>query len=76
MGNGKNIQGIAFFDDKDKAIDECNIYHTGFSKSETLIAHVPKGYEIIGLQANTEEPFIHTLGFIVWKPNKLTKSDS
>ena len=76
MGNSKNIQRIAFFDDKGKTIAECNIYQVDFSKSQTLEAHVPVGYEIIGLQANTEQLFIHTLGFIVWKPNKMAQAES
>ena len=31
---------------------------------------VPDGYEIIGLQTNTDLLYIHTIGFILWRPNK------
>jgi len=30
---------------------------------------IPEGQEIIGLQCNTEQLSIHTLGFITWTPN-------
>jgi len=31
---------------------------------------IPEGQEIIGLQCNTNEFYIHSLGFITWTPNR------
>ena len=65
----QSLQHLILVDDQGEEIANLGFYDHN-PDGEWKEQEIPNEQEIIGLQCNTQGPFIHLLGFITWTPNK------
>ena len=62
------FQELVLLDAAGEVIAECKWYdHDKYGEWQEF--EIPEGQEIIGLQVNTSEYYIHSMGLVTWNPN-------